>query len=406
MTLPWLTLPVLALGAAWMAAVALAVWAFRGRLVGDAPHCRHCKYNLTGLTSNNCPECGFAITVAGVISGYRQRRTALLAIGAALAFVSASGLGLITYGRVTRVVWYTYSPVSLLLRMARENDGRAFAELHRRTWSDTLPHTKMPEVVSTALAEHGTETSASSAAGWANILTMLRDRGCLTSDQVAKFYGQLARVTLRVRRTIRQGDPIPYSVLLDDRSGSALQGRLKLAIRTSAWRRDGEPYDGPTAFRDRDWACLQTMGTFEAREVCSTIEGGSRSVLMQPGTHKLECTLTQAVTDVSGGCTADDALWSGNVLLDGTFDIVPESAPDPIRLIDQAALSDILNGTISIRRLTRYSPSHDGRDLLLARISHRTFGGGVRTCGRGHEVASGACSRGPGGRCDSSGTLP
>jgi hypothetical protein len=24
----------------------------------DSPHCRTCGYNLTGLTSNRCPECG------------------------------------------------------------------------------------------------------------------------------------------------------------------------------------------------------------------------------------------------------------------------------------------------------------------------------------------------------------
>jgi hypothetical protein len=38
------------------------LWRLRSRLVnlreGDAPHCERCGYNLTGLTSGRCPECG------------------------------------------------------------------------------------------------------------------------------------------------------------------------------------------------------------------------------------------------------------------------------------------------------------------------------------------------------------
>ncbi len=43
--------------------------------VGSEPHCGHCDYQLTGLTSNRCPECGRPFIQAGVTLG-RNRGTA------------------------------------------------------------------------------------------------------------------------------------------------------------------------------------------------------------------------------------------------------------------------------------------------------------------------------------------
>jgi len=59
----------------------LLVSGLRGRKVDDFPYCRECRYNLTGLTGQRCPECGSLTTETGVIIGRRRRRPRLIVAG-------------------------------------------------------------------------------------------------------------------------------------------------------------------------------------------------------------------------------------------------------------------------------------------------------------------------------------
>ena len=59
----------------------VAVLAAPKQSVETGPHCGHCGYNLTGATSNRCPECGKLFIEAGVVIGHRgpmRRRTGLV----------------------------------------------------------------------------------------------------------------------------------------------------------------------------------------------------------------------------------------------------------------------------------------------------------------------------------------
>jgi len=93
------------LGASLLLAVVLHIIGWRGRWIGDAPHCRACGQNLTGVTSQQCPECGKTISVDSVVTGQRQRYRGALLIAAALALVSLSGLAVIGYGQFKKVDW-------------------------------------------------------------------------------------------------------------------------------------------------------------------------------------------------------------------------------------------------------------------------------------------------------------
>ena len=45
------------LGVLLLAGALLLIVGMEGKVEGDAPYCVGCSYNLTGLTSNRCPEC-------------------------------------------------------------------------------------------------------------------------------------------------------------------------------------------------------------------------------------------------------------------------------------------------------------------------------------------------------------
>ncbi len=58
----------------------------RPRRRGTTPHCARCEYNLTGLTSDRCPECGTEMIPANIVYGEKIRRPwlAVTAVGVAV----------------------------------------------------------------------------------------------------------------------------------------------------------------------------------------------------------------------------------------------------------------------------------------------------------------------------------
>ena len=58
----------------------------RPRRRGNTPHCARCEYNLTGLTSDRCPECGTEMIPANIVYGERVRQPwlAVTAVGVAV----------------------------------------------------------------------------------------------------------------------------------------------------------------------------------------------------------------------------------------------------------------------------------------------------------------------------------
>ena len=48
--------------------ILLLIHGLRGRRVGFDPHCKKCRYNLTGISADQCPECGSTILAETVAS--------------------------------------------------------------------------------------------------------------------------------------------------------------------------------------------------------------------------------------------------------------------------------------------------------------------------------------------------
>ncbi len=124
------------LAAGSVAGAVLLAFGLRGRKVDDFPYCRKCRYNLTGLTSERCPECGSLTADVGVVMGRRQRRRKLIVAGLVLFMPSAAVLIGAQTQWARSVNWYQKLPTWWVLHDARSTSEaralRAFQELGRR----------------------------------------------------------------------------------------------------------------------------------------------------------------------------------------------------------------------------------------------------------------------------------
>jgi hypothetical protein len=65
---------VLVLAIFWISGIRRLRRDLRGRAAGDTPFCTQCGYNLTGLRSEICPECGLPLTAESVRRGEARPR--------------------------------------------------------------------------------------------------------------------------------------------------------------------------------------------------------------------------------------------------------------------------------------------------------------------------------------------
>jgi hypothetical protein len=109
-----------------LASLVLLVAGMWPRRRGEEPHCRKCDYNLTGLPSDRCPECGGTITAKSTVHGERRRRPGLMLVGVALLLAAP----LPFYHAAKQVDWYPYYPASWVIRDLRTNNyTKAFKQL-------------------------------------------------------------------------------------------------------------------------------------------------------------------------------------------------------------------------------------------------------------------------------------
>src|SRR5262245_36870884 len=94
--------------ALWVVAVALSVRGLVGRRVGDELRCKRCEYNLTGIESVHCPECGLSLIAGMVRKGVRKRRRGSLAAGAVVLVAAGVLTGGVAAGWIDRTNLYQY----------------------------------------------------------------------------------------------------------------------------------------------------------------------------------------------------------------------------------------------------------------------------------------------------------
>jgi hypothetical protein len=87
--------------------------------IGYEPSCRACGYNLTGIQSQRCPECGSILSPLSILSGRKQRQFGLMLAGIAMLLLGLCPLAAMIPGVIPDIDWYHHKPTLLGMRIGR-----------------------------------------------------------------------------------------------------------------------------------------------------------------------------------------------------------------------------------------------------------------------------------------------
>lgn len=187
--------PVLVCGGMLLLALGL-----RGRRSGDTPTCARCGYNLTGLSSRRCPECGSELRGTAIAKGTLRRRPALITGAAVLVLIGVLAI----LGNATRFSPLPYLPGSWLVHLAQGGSLPALGELRQRHAVGGLSSTICHQLAEACLIQQAADQAPLSIRQeWVDLLETLDATQALTTEQQQKYYDQAIRI---VRTNIARAD--------------------------------------------------------------------------------------------------------------------------------------------------------------------------------------------------------
>lgn len=163
----------------------------RGRAIDDHPWCRACRFDVFGLDTDRCPECGATLSKPGAIRrGQRRQRRGLVVGGALLMLLGLAGLGAAGWADWSGVNWQHHKPVSWLMREADLTPGptsdAALAELGRRYDAGELSAAEVDKVVESAL-KHQADPARPWQFAWGNFFEQALRDGHVSDDQRRRY---------------------------------------------------------------------------------------------------------------------------------------------------------------------------------------------------------------------------
>src|SRR5258706_3467735 len=233
---------------------------------GNGRYCRSCEYNLSGLTSARCPECGAELSVQTEVTGERRRRAGLAWIGALLLIISLAGLGMVWWGPLKQVDWYRYKPSRWVAADLRSTDDelveRAWNELERRRRDRPLSDAVEYTASEAALAEQAKpeDQHGSLEEKLVDYLTRRAAAGRPDAGQMDRFFRQANRVELLVRPIVVKGEFAGFGI------------RSTGSGPVHGWRSPSPP-DDPAV----DWHCDVEIGSLTVGKEYPDMRGGTGS---------------------------------------------------------------------------------------------------------------------------------
>jgi len=330
------------------------------RRVGDTPYCGRCKYNLTGIESDRCPECGGDVTPATIVYGLRRRRPGLIAAGAAcmLPLLLVAGVWL------TNIDWYRYKPTGWVISdLNTTNVGKwqkVWTELDRRIRLGAVSPEHESRLTDICLIEQGKKSPSSGRLK--DSVDYLGDaylRGVMSDAQAEKYFHQIIHEELRVREKIIVGANVPYLANAHSRSPS-----LPWSVKV---------YFGAPWFDDQRERIVMggDEGSVEISGVgASGYANGSLSHSLEPGPHTLKVPLSLIVhTESPDGAAAGTVHHEREITLEAAFEVLASEPSDYVTIVHDPNLHDQLLDCFAPRNFrVNYSPALGVRGEIAATV--------------------------------------
>ncbi|MCC7294086.1 MAG: hypothetical protein IT449_18650 [Phycisphaerales bacterium] len=346
--LPLLTV----LAALFLAGLVLLIRGLRGRRIGTDPHCRKCRYNLTGLTSDKCPECGTSLGSTTVLIGRPSRRRRALGGGCVLMLASLSVPAYLGYKRLRAINPYPCYPTSWLIDAASRDVNPALKELVARVQAQSVPDAALRRLVAAALDKQSRAARSHAVEGWLSILALTFAQGRLSLELQDRYFDQMGIVSLEVRPIVLEGDPVVCAVRRTGVGSVALKrfGGCEMVIRDAYLGLDGGAADlrwaGPEPPFSNDWNS-------------ASIHSLHRPDL-QPGRHVLEWYGCIEATKSTDGQGHQEVVWSKWVEITKDFEIWPLENVDPIQWVFDPSLQQVLKNHFQVSKVTASRITFEG----------------------------------------------
>jgi hypothetical protein len=323
-TLDWPLL--LALGAMAVLNTVLLVFSrvrlFERRGEEGPPHCVHCDYCLTGITSERCPECGAALTKDAICHGQRRlNKRGLLQVAVAVMFWLLFAYTLVDFvrpeGRCRRY------PTSVLIDYVRSPKDPKMASAAWRVLMtrDVLGELKLDEkkrLIDVCLAAQAGQTPIPVRQQMIDFLGRSDTGRLMSADQRTVFYKQLLDIKLRVKSPVITGQPIRFE--REHRVAIPSASPLWVRVTTLGVFLDGEQIDS-----DLKWDSPKSLG--DRIEIAADCTAAGQFRCDKPGQHTLKMILQLGVHDQPPSMAQRDGRkYERQIQVETTFEV--SSAPD------------------------------------------------------------------------------
>lgn len=311
---------------------------------GRTPFCRQCNYNLTGLVSDRCPECGTHITPKTTVYGQRRGRP-VVTIGA---------LGCIVIGAIALVRgsqeynWHRLRPVAWLWSDIESQDRLtslgAWRELLMRDQDGRLSATQRDALIDRCLEAQTAPSISRLGRRMIQYLSLACRDEMLSEAQAKRFCRQTVPMTLAVRPRIAIGDPVPLRITT---SGTRYGGTdVWLHLDTSPLLLDGQP----TGY------ALSAQGVARAQNKSTVRTDHGYRCTAGPGRHVLSVVCRLGVYHGPTNRKDQSQLRvEDEIRLTAEFEVLETQPPNLIRGVADPSLGERLQAALRPYSLVRHA---------------------------------------------------
>jgi hypothetical protein len=265
----------------------LVVTGWRARCDLEYPHCRRCGYNLTGLTSPRCPECGSHLAPEMVVQGWRHADRRRIGRGVLLIAIAGAVFGVSQIPFVRHFSRLSLRPTAVLLNDLESEDRVAMMQaagelLRRESRLDAGALRRIAAVARDRYVGGRARWDYDPLRIW---LKPLHDLGLFTAEDFRQMVAGGLRFELRAREKHYHQDPFPFEVAAtaNQRARSDLGWLVGGALAVSDVRNDGRT----AAHTLEDWCERDGRWTILGVVDAGELTGGTLHVLVDVDCYDL-----------------------------------------------------------------------------------------------------------------------